>query len=113
MHELSIAQSIVEQAHKLAIENKGSRVLELDLQIGELSGVVVECLEFVMPEVIKGTILEDCKFNFEKVTLELKCLDCGALTYPDIVFIQCEHCFSRDIKINKGKELLIRKMEIE
>lgn len=113
MHELSIAQNIIEQAERYAKESGALKVKSIDLQIGTLSGAVVECLEFALPLISKDTLLEDCQFNFEKIPLELKCNQCQNITVREEVLIQCELCLSTDLKVIKGQEMIIRTMEIE
>lgn len=44
MHELSIAQSIIEIAENIARENDSKAVKKIKVQIGEFSGVVKEAL---------------------------------------------------------------------
>ena len=58
MHELSIARSIVELVEEQA-DNRGASVVEeLELEIGHLSGVEIQTLEFALDSAIKGSKLE-------------------------------------------------------
>ena len=51
MHELSIARSIVELVEEQA-DNRGASVVEeLELEIGHLSGVEIQTLEFALDSV--------------------------------------------------------------
>ena len=112
MHEISIAENIVEQVCNI-LENKDSKVLALHLQIGALSGVVPECLEFIFPEVTKHTPLQDCQLLIKKIPLKFKCLDCGVLTIIDDILIFCENCHGTHVDILEGKEMIIEKMEVQ
>ena len=54
MHELSIARSIVELVEEQA-DNRGASVVEeLELEIGHLSGVEIQTLEFALDSAIKA-----------------------------------------------------------
>lgn len=51
MHELSIARSIVELVEEQA-DNRGASVVEeLELEIGHLSGVEIQTLEFALDKI--------------------------------------------------------------
>jgi Zn finger protein HypA/HybF involved in hydrogenase expression len=68
MHELSIAVSIVELVEEELKEgeHRGSPVQEILVEIGSDSGVVVEALEFVWPEVVKGSLLEGAELKIKR-----------------------------------------------
>lgn len=58
MHEMSIAQSIVDLAEEQA-RNRGSlAVEELELEIGRLAGVELQTLAFALESAVKGSMLE-------------------------------------------------------
>ena len=58
MHELSIAQSLIELACEAALREGGDRIERLNLRIGQLSGVVREALEFSFALAAEGTACE-------------------------------------------------------
>lgn len=56
MHELSIARSIVELVEEQA-DNRGASVVEeLELEIGHLSGVEIQTLEFALDRDRKSVV---------------------------------------------------------
>jgi hydrogenase nickel incorporation protein HypA/HybF len=61
MHELSIAMSIVEIAEDNAAMAGVKSVSEIQIEVGNLSGVVDEALEFALEEAVKNTILRNAK----------------------------------------------------
>ena len=67
MHELSIAQSVVDLAEEVAEKEKADSVVSIDIEIGTLSGVVVDALEFAMEMTVKNTKLEFAKINYIKM----------------------------------------------
>ena len=58
MHELSIAQSIVDSAREHAAPHGGRRVLRIGVRVGEISGVAVDALEFCFGMTVKDTDLD-------------------------------------------------------
>ena len=58
MHEMSIAQSIVELAEEQARSRHSEAVEELELEIGRLAGVELYTLDFALESAVKGSLLE-------------------------------------------------------
>lgn len=113
MHELSIAHEIVATTKaQLRIHNK-TEICSLDLKIGVMSGVVIECLKFAMDDAIQETPLQNATINYHKVLLRLQCQDCNEVRITEDFILVCEHCASQRINVLAGKELLIDKMEMQ
>lgn len=68
MHELSIAQSIVQLSEQQAREHHFSQIEEVELEIRCLAGVELQTLEFAMGSAVKGTLLEKAKIIRRYVT---------------------------------------------
>ena len=48
MHELSIAASIVDYATDFANEHQAKSISRIEIEVGQLSGVITDSLEFAM-----------------------------------------------------------------
>ena len=55
MHEMSLAEGILKIALEYAEDNEAKKVEEIGLLIGEMSGVVVDSLDFGFKMLAKGT----------------------------------------------------------
>ena len=108
MHELSIAMSIVEIAEENAamagVKN------EIQIEVGNLSGVVDEALEFALEEAVKNTILKNAKRMVIKTPGKAKCLECSHEFAVDDVFTPCPNCSSFNNEIVSGQELRVKSM---
>ena len=113
MHELSIAQALVSQADEIARDNKAKRIVNLEISVGALSGVVKECLEFCFPEVIRGTFLENTNLMIKEIPLKVYCEECEKFSFPDIYLVRCCNCNSFKINVVEGKECKMVSMEVE
>ena len=82
MHELSIAQSIVQLSEQQAREHHSSQIEEVELEIRCLAGVELQTLEFAMESAVKGTLLEKAKIIRRYVDGEGQCCDCLLYTSP-------------------------------
>ena len=117
MHELSIANNIIEEVSKAA-KKKSLKISKVFLSVGPFAGVMEESLLFCYGEAIKDTILEDSKLIIEKVPVKVICRDCkkkNAVFAKDILSIRCPVCKSINFRImeNSGTELLIKSIEVE
>ncbi len=113
MHELSIAMSIVEIAEDSAKQSNVSIITEIELEVGEMSGVVYDALEFAMEEAVKDTILQGAKRKINIVEGRARCLSCSHEFHVQDVFTPCPECASFDSEVIAGKELRVKSLQAE
>ncbi len=113
MHELSIAQSIIEIVDEEARKHGAGQVKKIKLKIGEFSGVVKEALEFSFDVVKNGTIAENAELEIEVVKFKALCNSCGFILEDMNDFnLFCRVC-GEPMRIISGKEMNIEYIEIE
>lgn len=66
MHELSLAVELVERAAEIARREQAKKVTEIEVMIGDLSGVDAEAFAFAFPEAARGTVLADASLKIER-----------------------------------------------
>lgn len=112
MHELSVAQNIVELAEGHVKTHDALRVSMIELEIGRLAGIDYDAFNFAWPEASRHTVLEGADLVILKTDGKATCNHCGE-SY-DIVdyFDPCPRCSDTDTSIIGGKELLIKKLEL-
>lgn len=113
MHELSLAMDLVEQLSEVVRKENASEVLEINVVIGAMSGVERVPFEFAFPEAARNTPLEGARLNIEEIPLVLKCNDCGLLAEADELVMICSGCNSISVEIVKGREFLVKSMEVK
>ncbi len=113
MHELSIAIGIVKIAEKEVKKVNASRVSLIELEIGKLSGIELESLNFVWESAVRGTVLENAKKKINSPSGKAKCLDCGNNFELENLFDSCSKCNSHFKNIYHGKELRVKAVTIE
>lgn len=110
MHEMSITQSIVE----LCTEHAGGRrVLSVVMEIGALSGVVPDAVEFCFQACTAGTLLEGADLVIVPVEAAGVCQECGAEGNIASYFDPCSACGSHRLTILRGEELRVKELEVE
>lgn len=112
MHELSLAEAMVEQVSAALEKENGGRVTRLTVVIGALSGVEREAFEFAFPLAAEQTPLEHAELVVEERPVTVCCGACDAESHPEPICLVCEHCGSMDVRITGGREFLVREMEI-
>ena len=113
MHELAITEGIMEAAVPAAKEAGAKRILEIRLKIGELSGVMPECIQEYFNIVSQGTIAEGARLKVEKIPVSIKCPDCGFEGTIDRKKIRCPECAGINFKITAGREYFVDSLEVE
>ena len=108
MHELSIAQSIVEMVGERAGE---ARVHRLTLVIGRLSGVMPDALRFCFDICTEGTVLEGATVDIVEPPGRGRCPDCGQEQEMQSFFEVCA-CGYVGLDCIAGDELRIKEMEM-
>lgn len=111
MHELSIAQSLLEILEQEAKARGAAKVTRVKLRIGALSGVVREALEFAFEVASGGTVAEGASLEIEEVPVRIRCPRCGVLEQEG-PFLVCPRCGEVGVLLS-GRELEIDSMEIE
>ena len=112
MHELSIAQSIVELAEEVAKKEKACSIQSIEIEIGALSGVVIQALEFAMDVTVKNTMLKNSKINFIKINGAALCNNCKKEFKTNTLLAFCPDCKKANFTIIEGKQLRIKSLTI-
>lgn len=110
MHEMSITQEIIEICLKHAC---GKKVRSLDVEIGELSSVVPEAIEFCFEACSIGTSLEGAQLNIIRVPGIGLCRGCGTQTHLQQLYDACSKCGSFSVEIVSGEEMRVKEIEID
>jgi hydrogenase nickel incorporation protein HypA/HybF len=110
MHELSIAQAIVD----VSARNAGaSRVTRVYVQIGHLRQVVPSALEFSFELCAHGTPIEGAQLEVEQIPVVVTCRRCGQPSEPDGFPLACRACGDLNVTVVQGEELLVESLELE
>ncbi len=109
MHELSITQSIVESV----AEKVGDRqVTCVRLEIGKLSGVVVESIRFCFDLVADDTPLQGARLEITEPSGRARCRSCGHGFDTDDPVVLCPSCGDADVEVSAGRDLRILSVQV-
>lgn len=110
MHELSIAQGVVDICQQHA---EGRRVLAVTIEIGALSGVVPEALEFCFDAATRGTLLEGARLDIDRIAATGYCRRCDRTHPINAYFDPCPVCGASTLEPRSGEELRVKDLEVE
>jgi hydrogenase nickel incorporation protein HypA/HybF len=113
MHELSIANSILDAVRKERERLNGARVTKVGVRIGELAGVDPEALSFGFEVLVKDTDLEPLTLAIESTTRRHECSQCKHVFTVVDYQLDCPACGSKETRYIGGDELELAYLEVE
>ena len=113
MHEMTIAMNIVDIVCKQANDENAHKINSVDIEIGELSGVLIDSLEFCFEAASKNTIADGADLNIHTIKAEAFCKTCNNSFNIESEFSSCPTCENYNFELKKGKELLIKSFNID
>jgi hydrogenase nickel incorporation protein HypA/HybF len=109
MHELSLTQSMVDAI----VERMGdARITRVRLEIGKLSGVVVDSIRFCFDLVAAGTAVEGAALEVEEPSGSCRCRDCSERFTVDDPIVLCPRCDGANVEVLSGRDIRIRSVEV-
>jgi hydrogenase nickel incorporation protein HypA/HybF len=110
MHELSIAESIVDIAVRHA---RGRPVTRVEVSVGHLRQVVPSALAFAFELVAQGTAADGAELVLNVIPAAGRCRQCGVESVLDGFPLLCTACGSADVELVRGEELLVESLDVE
>ena len=113
MHELAITQDMFDLIMEQATKAKAKKIMKINLVIGEMTGVVDDCMQFYFNFISKDTIAEGAALSFKMVPPKAKCRNCNkSFKLKEFDWV-CPYCQSNAMEIIAGKELFVESIEVE
>ena len=109
MHELGITQNIVSIVSEYA---EGKKVQRLLLEVGKLSAIMPDSIQFCFDICSQGTVLEKAKLEILETPGLAVCCQCGTEITLEKPFGKC-NCGSTQLNLIAGEELKIKEIEVE
>lgn len=114
MHELAITDNIIRIASEEAEKHKVNKVVEIRIEVGELTGLIPSCIQYYFDIASKGTLVEGAKLSINKIPVSVRCSDCShEEEVAKNISYTCTSCGGYNIKIVRGNEFLIQSLEVE
>ena len=113
MHEYAITKSMLDMVLAEAEKAHAAKVTEIKVAIGEMSTVVDESVQLYFEIMRQGTIAEDARLTFRKITARFQCSACGNEYDKPTMGIDCPVCGSLGVPTKIGREFYVESMDID
>ena len=105
-------QGLLEIACEKLQTEGGSQIHRIRLQVGLLSGVAPDSLEFAFEGLKIGTPAEQATLEIERLPGSFSCSGCGLVTQADSLQWICPNCGGPMTVRDAGRELQLTELEI-
>lgn len=112
MHEVSLANALIELVREQAAAAKASRVTRLVLEIGALSHVDAHALRFAVDAAALGGPAEGATLEILEPEGTAYCLDCETSVAITARGASCPHCGGAKMLVQGGNEMRLKEMEV-
>lgn len=113
MHELSLAESLIDVMEDEAKKQHFLKVRKLFLEIGALSSVDPEALRFGFECAAQGTLAEGAALEVTRVPGEAWCLHCHTTITLSEYGEACPHCHGWQLHVTGGQQFQLISLEVE
>jgi len=113
MHELGVTQAILDIALDKAKAAKAEKITKINLVIGEMSGIVDDCVQFYFDFLSKDSIASGTILFFKRIPMQVRCRKCGFSFLPKNSLWSCPQCNEWDVEIIAGREFYVDSIEVE
>lgn len=112
MHEMAIAESMLEIVENTARDNGAARVKVVWIELGALSHVSAQALHFCFDAVTRGGIAEGATLTILTTPGTAWCMPCGDTVPLAALGEPCPRCGSYQLTVAQGGEMRIKEIEI-
>jgi len=113
MHELSLAQGVLDIIEEQARRQRFSRVTAVRLEIGALAGVESEAMRFCFDAVTRGSLAEGAALEILATPGAAWCMRCGETVPVEDRTSACPRCGGYELQVNGGTHLRVHDLEVE
>jgi hydrogenase nickel incorporation protein HypA/HybF len=113
MHEISIAESVLQIIEDTARAEGYARVKVVWLEIGQLAGVETESLRFCFDVVARDSIARDARLEIIETAGLGWCMECACNRVVTSRYEPCPDCGSFRMEVTGGDEMRVRELEVE
>jgi len=107
MHELSLAMEVIELTQQEAAKNKVSRILEIQIEVGDLSGVEADAFQSALEMLLRETMLENATVILIRTPGKGKCFTCQLEFDMKMRLDTCPKCACFPSEIAGGEEFRV------
>lgn len=113
MHEMSLAEGIVQLVEDVVRADGCAKVKAVWLEIGQLAAVEKEALRFCFDAVTRDTVAEGARLEIIEKPGQGWCMKCEGNVPVTARYEACPVCGSYQIQVTGGSEMRVKELEVE
>lgn len=114
MHEIGVLYKMLEQVETVAKEHNVKKVKSIEIELGELSGMLPVFFEQYYEAATENKeLFKDSELIIKSIPGEGLCLECQTLYNVMRFEGQCPKCKSRNKKVLGGKDFIVKNILVE
>ncbi len=113
MHEMSLAESVLQIIEDAARTQNILRVRTVVLEIGVLAAVEPDAMRFCFDAVMRDSVAEGARLEILEKPGEGWCAECNRPVQLRERFGLCPECGGARIEITGGQEMRVKELEVE
>jgi hydrogenase nickel incorporation protein HypA/HybF len=113
MHELSLAENMLDMIQQRAETEQFKQVDKVWLEIGSLSHVEADAMAFCFDAVMAGTLAEGAKLEIIHTQAQGKCRQCQQTNTVEHLYDPCPQCGQFGVDILQGDQVRIKSLSVQ
>jgi hydrogenase nickel incorporation protein HypA/HybF len=112
MHEMSLAESVLDVIKDASCDQGFKRVKTVWLEIGQLSCVEAEAMRFCFDSVMKDTLADGAKLEIIRTKGRGRCPACEHEAPIATLYEACPQCGSYGLQVIAGDAMRVKELEV-
>lgn len=92
---------------------EASKVTKINLTIGQLSGIVPECVQLQFEMLSLRTMAAGASLAFNQPPASVHCRNCDETYSPEGFQLTCPKCRKKEFEVISGRECRVESIEVE
>jgi hydrogenase nickel incorporation protein HypA/HybF len=113
LHELGIAEEILDIALAEAGRHQATKITTIYLRVGVIRAVEPEHLKFIFDHLAHDTLADGATLSIEEMPVRVECASCGEATETGSFAWECPKCKGYEISVKGGDVLDIVSIDLE
>ncbi|MDR2220624.1 MAG: hydrogenase maturation nickel metallochaperone HypA [Methylobacillus sp.] len=113
MHEMSLAEGVLQLIEDAAHDQDFHRVKKVWLEIGRLANVETEAMRFCFDAVMRDSVADGAELEIVETPGQAWCMKCSQAVQLQALSDECPLCGSYQLQVTGGDELRVKELEVE
>jgi hydrogenase nickel incorporation protein HypA/HybF len=113
MHEMALAESVLQIIEDYSVRQGFARVKSVSLEIGALAGVEPEAMRFCFDAVTRGSIAQGAQLNIIDIPGSGWCMQCNDTVAMPERYSACPRCQGYQVQAKGGTEMRVKELEVD